>query len=269
MAVFQICTLVTNWSQYNGMKDSFLAAGFDEDRCTYKVFDNTAGNLWDPYAVINSVLSTVDAAPNSVDLKWVVFCHQDVVLDQGHGFDDLVDALESLTEMDPAWAVAGNAGVTERLELVRHIADPYAASFNGQTPRRTLTLDENLLVVKVGSGLRCSAQMSGFHFYGADLCLQAFAQGNHAYVVDFRLTHNSKGTVDQRYYEVQREFQAVWNHKFMGAIIASTTNKFALSRFRPVLRLLDTGRATFFAEAHPWLPALLLKLNQPFLRRSR
>lgn len=269
MREYKICTLVTDIAQYNSMKSSFLSAGFDDARCSYSIFDNTAGNQWDPYAVINKVLAEAEGEAEAERPRYLIFCHQDVILDQGHGIEELSCALNALEKIDAKWAVAGNGGATRSLKIVRHLADPIEVSFTESLPARVLTLDENLLIVKTGVGLRCSAEMTGFHLYGTDLCLEAFVRGYSAYVVDFKLTHLSSGNLDEKFYGALQKLQMVWDKRFVGAFVASPCITFVLSRFAPVRRVLKSGRVYRFVQAHPRLNSLMVAFNQPFFRRLR
>lgn len=49
---YAICTLVTDFEQYNQMKETFLSAGFDDD-CEYLLIVNSAQNNYDGYKVLN------------------------------------------------------------------------------------------------------------------------------------------------------------------------------------------------------------------------
>jgi hypothetical protein len=265
---YHICTLVTDTKQYQTMKSSFLSAGFDEARCLYTVFDNTLSNQWDPYAVISSVLAGIEDGASGDRPRYIIFCHQDVQLDQGHGINELTTALKALEVLDSKWAVAGNGGVTDGLKTIRHISDPFGISFMETLPARVLTLDENLLIVKPGTGLRCSPEMSGFHLYGTDLCLNALMRGYRAYVVDFKLTHLSRGNVDEVFYAVLQKLQAAWNRRFIGALVASPCITFVLSRFAPVSSVLSRSRTANFFRSHPRLSAFLITVNRMFFGRQ-
>lgn len=229
MAIFLICTIANDLLQYEAMKASFLAAGFDEERCRYHLFDNSRSNSYDPYSAINSAVSEADE-------PYIIFCHQDILLDQGHGIEDLRKIVTELNSSDPAWAVLGNAGVTEDHRLLRNINDPMGNDYKKDlAPERACTLDENFLVIKTSSKLRCSDSLNGFHLYAADLCLQAQQQQHSCYVVNFHLTHLSPGKIDQSFQVARQSFQRRWSNKYRFVYVHTPCTSIFLSR-NPAVR---------------------------------
>jgi hypothetical protein len=98
---FSFGTLVTSHSQYEDFKRSFEAVGFTTADCEYLIIDNSAGNAGDGYGGLNAIL-------NAARGRHVILCHQDLL-----AIDDratLERRLAELSEHDPHWAVAGNAG---------------------------------------------------------------------------------------------------------------------------------------------------------------
>ena len=95
--LFHICTIANKLDQYKEMKMSFIKAGFSEDLCRYSLFDNSKGNIYDPYQVLNDIYE-LTAEP------YIIYCHQDVLLDQGDGYSVLVNLLQDLEAIAPQWA---------------------------------------------------------------------------------------------------------------------------------------------------------------------
>jgi hypothetical protein len=213
--LFQICTLVTNWSQYHAMKSSYVAVGFAEANCRFSVFDNTAGNVFEPYSLINRLLAEAEAT-------YIILCHQDILLNKGCGYSDLVKIIEELEIADPHWAVLGNAGCTDDFKWIVHVDDPtkWEASDAIETrkplapPCLVHSLDENFLVVKRGADVRASAALNGFHLYGTDLCLHARRNGHSCYVIHFPLTHLSAGSFGEEFFSARQRFIERWNPEF-------------------------------------------------------
>ena len=75
------------------------------------------------------------------------------------------------------------------------------------------TLDELLLVVRRDSGLNFDPAL-GFHFYGADLCLQAHDRGLAVVVLAALCHHNSK-TVElpKAFFASAAVFARKWSHQ--------------------------------------------------------
>ncbi len=201
------------------MKASFLEMGFDLEHCNYSMFDNTEKNNFEPYETFNSIQSK-----NSD--RYIIFCHQDVVLDRGNGFNDLMNKLNQLDQIDPNWAVCGNAGVNDKYEYVLKISDRYnSPHWAGEFPQRIYSLDENFLVIKASSKIQCSTNISGFHFYATDLCLKAVANGFSCYVIDFHLTHLGKGILSNSFWEVKANFYQNWFSKFRFCYVKTITGQ--------------------------------------------
>ncbi len=198
---FSICTLVTRPEEYAAMAASFLAGGFDAAQAEYLYLDNSRGNAWDAYAGLARLLAASRG-------RYVVFCHQDVRL-LADGAAALLARLAELDRLDPAWALAGNCGGLPNGDTAIRISDPYGEdTHRGTLPARAVALDENFIVLRREAPIGVSADIGGFHLYGADLCLQATLAGRSAWVIDFHLRHLSGGTVDLGFCDVQERFQA-------------------------------------------------------------
>ena len=197
---FSICTLVTKPGLYDAMRRSFADRGFAEPQDEYLCIDNTEANTGDGYEGLARMIAASRGA-------YAVLVHQDVELMED-GADELAAALAALTEAHPRWALAGNSGIIDG-EAVRNLADPYG----DERPRRSLpaevtSLDENFIVLRRDACLAPSADLSGFHLYGTDLCLQAEARGRTAHVIDFRLRHLGGGTLDPTFWECREALEA-------------------------------------------------------------
>lgn len=201
---YTIGCLVNDMRHYEAMRASLRAGGFSGD-CEYLYIDNTGA---DPqvcaYAGLNALL---DAAAGD----YILLCHQDVRL-LTETRRDLDKRLAELDEHDPAWALAGNAGGIAPGVLAVRITDPHGANQSvGQFPARVASLDENFIVVRRTARIGFSIDLSGFHFYGADICLHADLAGWRAYVVDFHLAHLSAGKKDDNFTRMEDAFRAKWS----------------------------------------------------------
>ncbi|MBW4602427.1 MAG: hypothetical protein KME29_23395 [Calothrix sp. FI2-JRJ7] len=223
---FHICTIANKLKQYDEMKASFIEAGFDENRCRYSLFDNSNGNVYEPYETFNQIKSdTLE--------PYIVFCHQDVIINQGDGFNSLIKVIEELEKLDSKWAIAGNAGLNKNYEIVAKITDPCTPNWTGDFPHKVHSLDENFFVVKTSANIKCSQELDGFHFYATDLCLNAIVKGYSCYVINFHLTHLSSGNFSQAFYKAQTKFYEKWCSQFNFCYVQTTcTAVMVLSKYK-------------------------------------
>ena len=197
---FSICTMLISWSEYQEFLSSFFAGGFTSLNSEFLVIDNSDVNVADAYQCVNEFLQSALADS-------IILVHHDVRL-MAQGADDLRDHLDKLTKFDPNWGLCGNAGHTFRGEVAICISHPYRLlDVEGPFPRRVVSLDENLIVVRRLANLSASADLSGFHHYGPDLCTIADILGWSSYVIDFLVRHNSAGKFDLSYSLSSKRFE--------------------------------------------------------------
>lgn len=125
----------------------------------------------------------------------VVFAHQDVYL-PANWASEFSAVVEKLGATDPNWAVLGVYGVRQNGEHVGHVYCGGVERMLGQKffePQRVNTLDELLLVVRKSSGVRFDPLISGYHLYGADVCLEAQKRGGSVYAIPAFCIHNTNG----------------------------------------------------------------------------
>lgn len=197
---FSFVTLVTKPDQYAEMIESFRQKGFDDSCAEYLYVDNSQHNALDGFSGLTALI-------NEATGTYIICVHQDVIASDGD-LATLDAELRKLDALDPTWAVAGNAGRRgERYFMA--ISDPRGDDqFHGPLPAKVDVLDENFIVLKASAMVAPSIDLSGFHLYGVDLCLQAQGRGYSCYAIEFRLTHLSKGLVDQSYLECREAFES-------------------------------------------------------------
>lgn len=180
---YSICTFVIKKSQYEEMIESFVLAGFKPDICEYLYIDNSERNKYDAFAGVNKFLATAKA-------DYIILCHQDIVL-HDHQIEHLDKIIEDISQIDPSWALLGNAGGFAPGKFAIRITDPnYGQNAKiGRLPQKVTSLDENFIVIRRSANIGTSNDLNGFHMYGTDLCILAGIQGYSAYVVDFHLWH--------------------------------------------------------------------------------
>ncbi len=219
---FTIATLVTDRQQYDAMTATLRAGGFAGLDCEYLYLDNSAGNGLCATRGLNRLLEEARG-----DL--VILCHQDVRLIRD-GRAELEARLGELQRHDPAWALAGNAGGAGVGRLALRITDGHGTDRHvGSLPERVASLDENFIVVRRAARLAFSADLEGFHFYGADICLAADTLGWSSYVIDFHLQHLSKGVKSEAFHACERAFRAKWSRALRPRWIQTTCSLLYLS----------------------------------------
>ena len=202
---FSVGTLMTHPDQYQAMRESFSARGFDSTTTEFLRIDNTGPGQTGAYRGLNALIHTARG-------DFVILCHQDVRL-LSDDRDTLEQRLAEIETRDPDWALAGNAGGTAPGKLAQRISDPHGADRNsGELPQRVMSLDENFIVLKRSARVGCSVDLEGFHFYGPDLCLNADIAGHSAWVIDFHLLHLSGGTKSADFFAAEEAFRAKWSH---------------------------------------------------------
>jgi hypothetical protein len=249
--LFTIATLVNDARQYDEMLRSFSAGGFTEG-CEYLALDNRAGNRFEPYGGARLALGRSKG-------RYLLLCHQDLRLIKD-GPSELLSRLEELDKTDPLWALAGNSGGTAKGLAIR-ISDPHGEDQRtGSFPARAWSLDENFIVIKRSAMVAPSADLSGFHLYGLDLCLQAQMRGHAAYVIDFHLRHLGAGTIGGDYYDCLEALEdkyarVLQTRRIQTTCLAPTITasawRLALARLARLRKKLKKLRIERLARARP------------------
>jgi GT2 family glycosyltransferase len=137
----------------------------------------------------------------------LVLCHQDVSLPQ-----DFTERLYQKIEKYPNFGVIGVAGRKANGECAGGCVVSDGHVYGDLREGEVLTLDECLLVIRKNSGLRFDETVKGWHFYGADLCLQAARNGLKNYAVDIPVKHHGVGTIDSTYWPLMAAFKHKWEN---------------------------------------------------------
>ena len=153
---------------------------------------------------------------------WTICIHQDVYLPEG--WDRLLSA--QLDEAERRFGPIGVAGVYGVGDVIApgNLTQPLGAQGIGWVvdrgrelrdgpalPARVATLDELLLVVRRNAGLRFDPAL-GFHFYGADLCLQARERGLAVVAIGALCHHNSRNVgLPKEFYQSAAVFARKWD----------------------------------------------------------
>ncbi|MBJ7308462.1 MAG: hypothetical protein JHC63_11480 [Acidimicrobiia bacterium] len=213
---FSICTLVSNWQQYDSMIESFLKGGFGSPDCEFLYLDNSCGNRFEAYRGINIFLSVARGST-------IILCHQDVELIQ----DDRVrleSVIHEMNTIDPSWGLLGNAGGLLDGSIALRLSDPHGEDYGRDAtyPIRAVTLDENFMVVRKEANLAVSGDLHGYHMYGADLALVAERLGYTTYIVDFHLRHHGRGSRDEEFFRIRKSLVDKLSSLVGGRVLVTT-----------------------------------------------
>ena len=217
---YSFCSLVTKPALYLGMVESFVTAGFTEEDCEFIHADNALGSVADGYTGLNQMIAKARG-------RYCILAHQDVIAQDSRAHLDRV--LADLTQADPAWAVAGNAGCDLTGQQFTRITDKHGFDVRLKAPaHRVMSLDENFIILRRNSPVRFSEDLSGFHLYGTDIVFQAHLQGRSAYVVDFHLEHLGTGRIDQSFVTCMQAFQLKYRRLGKGLQIKTPSTRVSL-----------------------------------------
>lgn len=129
---------------------------------------------------------------------WLLLAHQDVYLPSGFA-ERTQQALARLNDMAPDWAVAGVIGGAVEGGLAGKVwcsGNQRMISGTLPLPARVATLDELIIIIRTGSGIRFDPSLPSFHLYAADIILTAEARGNSCWAIDAPVVHHSRPVVN-------------------------------------------------------------------------
>jgi hypothetical protein len=197
---YAVCTLVTDMTEYQEMCNSFHEKGFNDLNTEFFYIDNTKTNKYEAFAGLNKLLTMAQS-------EFVILCHQDIILHDDE--QKLSECINVVSQKDPDWAVLGNAGGRDFMRsFVYYINQDKKTDItpNIDFPVRVECLDENFILVKKMANLGFSHDLQGYHWYGADLSIQADRLGFSTYVIPFLLWHKSAGNPDKSFDILKEQF---------------------------------------------------------------
>ena len=176
--MISVITCVNDFDEYN--KNIKL------DDAELIPIDNTESK----YSAAQALNLGIDQASNDV----VVCCHQDVVFPKDWA-KKLYINIEKAKKISRNVGVLGTAGVLNTGAKRGYMQDGNYGYWNEDGNRfgPCQTLDESCLIFEKSSGLRFDELFNHFHFYGADLCLQANNKRLLNFGIDASIIHYSGG----------------------------------------------------------------------------
>jgi hypothetical protein len=193
---------VNRWEVF----EDCVARSLERERAIGRIEIIPVDNKANGYSAPQALNRGLDQAQAPV----VVCCHQDVRMPEGW-LDRFLGQVAALERTDPQWGVAGVMGVAFSGAFAGHVKDPHTQRPFGRLPREVQSLDEVFLALRRDSGLRFDEELGGFHFYGADLCLQARARDLRCYAVDAPVEHLSGGRCDESFFQAAQRLRAKWH----------------------------------------------------------
>ncbi len=168
-------------------------------------------------------------ALDRADNDLVVFVHQDIFLPEPW-LSQLDEAVRYLAQKDPNWGVLGCWGSRADGQSFGHV---YTSGWGvlGEPladPIPVQTLDEIVLIVRKGSGLRFDETLPHFHFYGTDICMSAAKRGLGCYAISAFCIHNT-----EQLFRLPREFYRCYKHikQVWGDYLPIQTSCIRVTRF--------------------------------------
>lgn len=248
---FSIGCIVTSMEEYTVMRESFEQCGFTSD-CEYLVANNTNGNEFDAYRAIAGFIRESNG-------KYLVIVHQDVrCIDPK---SKLLKCLDDLSDMDNKWSVCGNAGAMGYHQFVHYINNAGKITTNSNLPARVSSLDENFLIINLSASITTSADLSGFHLYGTDLCIIADFLGYTTYVIPFMVKHLSLGNLKDLDQHIHR-FIDLYGRKIRSRYVETTCTKFYLSNSVFKNRLYNQPFIFFFIKRFQQFKLLFKRMTK-------
>ena len=238
--IFSFVTLVNDKKDYFEFLDSI------ETEVEYEVIGlKNYDNFFDCPTGLNT------GAELSVG-KYIIFCHQDILLCP-QWCEKTLNHIAEIEKTDKNWGVLGIAGLVglDERDVDLGIAKGYeflSRFYLSDSPTNLInsnpgvlfsevqTIDELLLVCKNQYTTNTSnkyfdPKLYGFHFYGADLCLnQSYKFGAKSYTINCPVFHKSTGgmknlqTEEQwrSYVDSRQRFKDKWQTRGISQIVTTT-----------------------------------------------
>jgi GT2 family glycosyltransferase len=192
------------------------------------------------YNMFNSAYKALNTGGDVASGKIIIYCHDDIVVTP-NWLNKIKEHLSYFETQRLPVGVLGPAGISLKEESSFFLLDEAGVEMyktndkiSAYQPRyQVQTLDEMCLITLKTNNLRFDDnQLTGWHFYGANLCIKALAKGLNNFAIDAYLHHKSDGsknlnTVEKfnKYEECARRFDT-WAKQIGVQNWRTTTAKF-------------------------------------------
>lgn len=202
-------TVIANSEEHvSGLLESAHLCGFDESMFT--ILWNDQANLNEPYSVITSILEQ-----SKYDFE--ILCHQDIRFLREYGHSKLTEMLLSNTENV---SVYGLAGVSNQGRWYCCVVDETVWPEGDVTFFSNVVgvthVDECFICFSTRNKTEMSKELSGFHCYGTDACLNALARGYQTALIPFKVRHLSTGDFGTDFHNSLERLCDSWSKRAIG-----------------------------------------------------
>lgn len=190
---FSIITLVHNLDDYKDFLDS-LKTQIGKFSVEIIGIPNFYNQFTSSYKALNTAADTANG-------NFLIYCHDDIVVKEDW-LNSIATNIESLNRQAINWGVLGSAGITLEDKSAFFLIDEEGnelwktdSSIQHDKPYYEVkSLDEMCLITDRNKNIRFSDNdLSGFHFYGINLCLVAKSRGMNNYAINSYIHHKSDG----------------------------------------------------------------------------
>lgn len=171
----------------------------------------------------------------------VIFAHHDVYFPAGW-LSLLNERLNELQQHDTEWAVLAPFGIGKQdNQFYGPLWSSSLGSIIGRValaPIETSSIDEAVIIVRRGSGLRFDETLPGFHLYGSDIVHSAMQRNMKSYVMALPLVHNDgfKPFLDQSFEDAFNHQHRKWRDHLPISTPVTKITRYKLSFFRNQLK---------------------------------
>jgi len=222
------------------MRSSFERVGFSGTDTEYLYANNIKKNSYDAYEAFRKFSFIAKG-------KYIIYCHQDVLaMDTINILDDKIKELDQL---DPSWAIAGNAGASTIKSFFKYFVNgDNENEFVGKLPAKVTSLDEDFLVIKREAGLSTSADLTGYHFYATDLCINADILGYSSYVIKYLVQHKSFGNMGNIFWASRELFIQKYVRALRSRVLQTTCIKLVITGNESISKFANMNFILFFIK---------------------
>lgn len=154
------------------------------------------------YNIFNSAYKALNTGADLASGKILIYCHDDIVVTP-NWLNKIKEHLSVLESQNIKVGVVGPAGITHSEQSAYYLLNEAGVEFYklnntilAHQPRyQVQTLDEMCLITYKSNNLRFDdIQLTGWHFYGANICFKAASKGLLNFSIDAYLHHKSDGS---------------------------------------------------------------------------